>query len=209
MSFALHQFKKRLVYLTLSSAQTIAFCGAVLAAGSVSACYAVNTGTSLTTQKVGPWVTWLSAGQQGADPYTRAHYAALGALPLNSETAQLYTARTDSDGNRLHSSCDYAIEGRAIAYHWWSVSVFDDAGRLIANPADRFAFTSDTIGLRADGSFIVSLSRDARPDNWLPTGGAGRLAITFQVLDLGVRAVARDDDTVEKTLPTIRRISCK
>lgn len=209
MSFAFHQFKKKLSYLTVSSARTIAFCATVMTGGLLSSCYAVNTGTALTTQTLGPWVTWIAAGQPGTDPYTRAHYAALGALPLNSETSQLYTAKTDSDGRRLHSSCDYAIEGHAIASYWWSVSVFDDAGRLIANPAERFSFTSDTMGLRADGSFVVSLSRDARPENWLPTGGAGRLAVTLQVLDLGVRAVARDDDSVEKSLPVIRRISCK
>lgn len=95
-----------------------------------------------------------------------------------------------------------------MADHWWSVSVFDDAGRMIANPAERYTFTSDTIGMKSDGSFIISLSRDARPDNWLPTGGAGRLAVTLQMLDLGVRAVAREDESTEKRLPIIRRVNC-
>jgi hypothetical protein len=209
MSFAFHQFKKKLTYLTISSARTMAFCATVLAGGTMSSCYAINTGTALTTQSFGPWNTWLAAGQPGTDPYTRAHFAALGTLPLNSETAQLYTARTDSDGRRLHSSCDYAIEGKVIAGHWWSIAVFDDAGRMIANPAERYSFTSDTMGLKPDGSFAVALSRDARPDNWLPTGGAGRLAVTLQVLDLGVRAVARDDDSTGKLLPVISRVSCR
>ena len=209
MSFKFHQFKKRAGYLILSSARTIAFTAAAVTGGLLSSCYAVNTGTALTTQKLGPWTTWIAAGQPGTDPYTRAHFAALGALPLNSETAQLYTARTDSDGRRLHSSCDYAIEGKAIPSYWWSLSVFDDAGRLIANSAERYTFTSDTISLEPGGTFAVTLSRDARPQNWLPTGGAGRLAVTFQVLDLGVRAVARDDESFEKSLPAINRVSCK
>ena len=209
MSFALHQFKKKLTYLFVSSARTIAVGGAVLAGGLLSSCYTITTGTALTTQRLGPWVTWTSAGQPGTDPYTRAHFANLGALPLNSETAQLYVAKTDSDGRRLHSSCDYAVEGKGMASFWWSVSVFDDAGRLIANPAERYAFTSDTMGVKPDGSFTVSLSRDARPENWLPTGGAGRIAVTLQMIDLGTRAVVRDDDSLEKSLPLIRRVSCK
>lgn len=209
MSFAFHQFKKKLSYLTVSSARTAAFCGAVLAGGLMSSFYAVNTGTALTTLALGPWVTWIAAGQPGSDPYTRAHFATLGALPMSSETAQLFTAKTDSDGRRLHSSCDYSIEGKAIPSYWWSITVFDDQGRLIANPADRYSFTSDTMGIRADGGYVVSMSRDARPENWLPTGGAGRLAVTMLVLDLGVRAVARDDDSIEKSLPVVRRISCK
>ena len=103
MSFAFHQFKKKLIYVTVSSARTIAFCGAVLTGALMSSCYAINTGTALTTQTLGPWTTWISAGLPGTDPYTRAHYAALGALPLSSDSAQLYTARTDSEGRRLHS----------------------------------------------------------------------------------------------------------
>ena len=209
MSFAFHQFKKKLGYLTVSSARTVAFCLTVLAGGLLSSCYTITTGTALTTQKLGPWVTWTTAGQPGTDPYTRAHFANLGALPLNSETAQLYVAKTDSDGRRLHSSCDYAVEGRGLASYWWSVSVFDDAGRLIANPAERYAFTSDTMGMKPDGSFVVAMSRDARPENWLPTGGAGRLSVTLQLIDLGTRAVSRDDESIEKNLPVIRRISCK
>ncbi len=87
------------------------------------------------------------------------------------------------------------------------MSVFDSKGRLIPNAAQRYTYTSDTIALNPDGSFTASLARDARAGNWLPTGGAGRLALSFSVLDLGVRAVAKEGE-IEERLPVIRRRSC-
>ncbi len=85
--------------------------------------------------------------------------------------------------------------------------MFDADGHLIANIAERYAFTSDTIALKPDGSYAAALARDARPGNWLPTGGAGRLALVFTVIDLGVTAVSHEGD-IHARLPVIRRASC-
>ena len=209
MSFVTHQIKKQVGLFVTRSARTLVFITCVAAASILSSCYSTDTGTSLTTETFGPWVTWTTAGQPGQDPYTRVHYARLGALPLNSDSSQIFTARTDSDGRRLHSSCDYIIEGHSLPTHWWSFTAFDDYGRLIPNTADRYAFTSDTVAYKADGTFAVTLSRDAQPGNWLPTGGAGRLAATFQLVDLGIRALTREDGALEKALPVIRRSACR
>ncbi len=209
MSFVTHQIKKRVTLFVARSARTLVFISAVAATAVLSSCYSTDTGTSLTTETIGPWVTWPAAGQPGQDPYTRVHFARLGALPLNSESSQVFTARLDSDGSRLHSSCDYTIEGRSLYTHWWSLTAFDDRGRLIANPADRYAFNSDTVAYTSDGSFTISMARDARPGNWLPTSGAGRLVVTFQLIDLGIRALTREDGALEKALPVIKRSACR
>lgn len=209
MSFAFHQLKKRIRAATGSIIRVGAFASAVLAGGVGSSCYMVDAGTHLTTESVGPWTTWTAAARADADPYTRTHFARLGALPLSTEIAQLYIATRDSDGDGLHSSCDYQIEGRDVPSHWWSITVYSAGGQLISNPAERYAFTSDTIALRADSSFTITLSRDARPENWLPTGGAGQLAVAFHAIDLGTLSVARHGDPVQELLPSIRRSSCR
>ena len=139
----------------------------------------VDAGSPLTTERAralgrpGP-----SAARADADPYTRAHFARLGMLPLSAEMSPTYVACTDSDGSRLHSSCDYVVEGREPGTSWWSLTVFDDR-RPSHRQCRRSATPSPatTIALRPDGTFTVTLARDARPGNWLPTGGAGRLAL--------------------------------
>jgi hypothetical protein len=168
----------------------------------------IDIGTPLTTLRQGPWVSWTSAGRADADPYTRAHFARLGTLQLSAELNLTYVAFTDSDGRRLHSSCDYSVEGREPNASWWSLSVFNDSGELIANPAQRYAFTSQSIALRPDGSFVVALARDARPGNWLPTGGAGRLALVLTTLDSSAPLLATSA-VEQKPLPEIRLVQCR
>ena len=91
---------------------------------------------------------------------------------------------------------------------WWSLGVFDARGHLIANDADRYEFTSDTIAPNPNGSFVVTLGRDARPGNWLPTSGAGRLVLVFTVLDPSTGLSSEAREARNKMLPVIRREGC-
>lgn len=207
MSFPLHRLKKRIVALISYTADWALFIGVVLILGLGSAWYMIERGSALTTVTVGPWTSWTSAGRPDADPYTRAHEARRGVMPLSTVNSQTFVARMDSEGRALHSSCTYTISGREIENFWWSLTVFDVDGRVIPNALGRSVFTSDTMAVNPDGTYVLTLSRDAHGGNWLPTGGAGRLALAFTVLDLGTRAVAQDGE-VESAVPTIVRKDC-
>ena len=207
MSFTLHRLRKRIGAFIGQTADLALFIGIVLIGGLGSSWYMVEAGSRLTTVTVGSWTTWTAAARSDADPYTRAHYSRLGVMPLSAEFAQTWVANNDSEGRALHSSCIYDIDGRDIPNFWWSLAVFDAEGHLIQNIAERYAFTSDTIALKPDGSYAAALSRDARPGNWLPTGGAGRLALVFTIVDLGITAVSNEAD-LHARLPVIRRVSC-
>ena len=204
----LHKVQKRLSILFALLGDWAAFIGVVLILGLGTSWYMIDIGLPLTTERQGPWTSWTSAGRPDADPYTRAHFARYGTLPFSAELSLAYVAFADSDGRRLHSSCDYSVEGTEPGTSWWSLSVFDDHGLLIANPAQRYAFTSQSIALRPNGSFLVTLARDARPGNWLPTGGAGRLALMFTTLDPSTPLLSRPNQEA-RPLPTIRRDQCR
>ncbi|MDO9384239.1 MAG: DUF1214 domain-containing protein [Hyphomicrobiaceae bacterium] len=209
MSFFFHQLRKRLAVIINRTADYAMFIGFVLIAGIGSSWYMVDTGSALTTERVGPWVTWLSAARPDADPYTRAHFARMGTLPMSTEVAQTLVSRYDDSGSRLHSSCEYVVKGHDIAGSWWSLSVFDDDGRVISNPAERYTFTSDTIALKPGGDYAVTLARDARPGNWLPTGGAGRLALVLTIVDLGLGSSEKDREEEKNPIPTIDQVACR
>lgn len=207
MNFTLHKLKRRLLAAISRTADWALFLGIVLIGGVGTSWYMVDAGSRLTTIAVGPWTTWPAAATSDADPYTRAHYARTGILPLSGEYAHTYIARTDSEGRGLHSSCVYAVEGRDLANYWWSLTAFDSKGRPIPNTADRYTYTRDTTALDPDGSFTITLSRDTEPGNWLPIGGAGRVTLVYTVIDLGIVAVG-DDGEIERSLPVIERKSC-
>ncbi len=185
-------------------ANALLFAAAVLVLGIGSAFWLIERGSQLTTQRNGPWVMWIRAGQRDLDPYTRARQSRHGHLPLSAQIAATWEARYDNDGRRLHSSCEYLLESEPIDAGWFSLAVYDDTGLLIPNSAERHAFTSQTIASNPDGSFFLVLARDARPGNWLPVGGAGRLSLMLTMVE-PKPSVAES----AQQLPSIRRIGCR
>lgn len=168
----------------------------------------VRNGTPFSTMTYGPWVQWTEAGRRDADPYTRAHLVQSGVLRLSADSAGVFEASTDASGAYLHSSCDYVLEGPYAGGAWWSIAVFDASGNMISNDAGRYAFTSDTAASNPDGSYIVTLGRDARPGNWLPTSGAGRLVVVFTLLDPATGLSEEERKERYKLLPEIRQEAC-
>ncbi len=180
------------------------FAGIALLGGIGSSWYMIDIGTRLTTVHSGPWVSWPTAATPDADPYTRARSARRGGLPLSGTIARTFEARTDNTGQRLHSSCDYAVVGRGLTDGWWTIAAYDDQGHWIPNPADRYAFNSSTIVRSADGSFVIALARDARPGNWLPTSGAGRLTLMLTLLEASDPLAQGGGG-----LPDIQKVACR
>lgn len=183
----------------------IVFVTVAIIGGLGSSWLMIEKGSRLTTKTHGPWVTWTAAGRADADPYTRAHFLRRGILPPSSIFSQTFQAATDGAGALLHSSCEYTIEGDEPQGSFWSLAVFDDKGRLIPNPADRHAFNSATVVRPPNGGLEVALSRNARPGNWLPTGGAGRLTLQLTVDE--ANAPFTGDDGWR--LPQVRRLACR
>ncbi|MGI9410339.1 MAG: DUF1214 domain-containing protein [Hyphomicrobiaceae bacterium] len=175
--------------------------------GTASSWYAIEHGMPFNTERQGPWTRWSGAGKPGSDPYSRNRFAGRAQLLYNADLTARFEALTDAKGRRLHSSCDYVIEGRDINVPWWSLAVFDSRGRLIPNPARRYAFSSTNVAHSPDGSFAIRLSREARPYNWLPTTRAGQIVLIFEA-----QKRSGGTDVLERTeiqLPTIRRIDCR
>lgn len=176
--------------------------------GLSSAWYMIEEGSALTTSRVGPWSVWRSAGKPDADPYTKAHMARAGRLPITATSALYFFADGDETGNSLLSSCEYVVEGRPLNAAWWSLAVYDGTGRLIPNKAGRHSFNRTDVARRADGSFRIVLARSARPGNWLPTAEQGSLKLVLRAYDLRDADSVLDKAAAERGLPTIRKVVC-
>lgn len=176
-----------------------------------SAWYMIEQGSPLTTTKVGPWASWNALGNPTADPYTKAHLARSGRLPLSSTVARYFVARTDGSGHGLTSGCEYLITGSPINARWWSIALYDDTGSLIENASNRYSFNNEEALRHSDGTFRIRVARTARPENWLPSGDD-----TDRNLMLMLRIYApRDTDSLgvglipADRLPKIERVVCE
>jgi len=210
LAWRLDRLRLRLAVGIGYGGRMVLFLIVALGGGYGTAAYMASQPTRLTAERNGPWVAWLFAGRPDADPYTALRFAQIGSLPLNASAVLTYEARTDSDGRRLQSSCEYVIEGAEPPASWWSVAVFDQNGRLIPNSADRYAFNASNVTRGPDGRIVITLSREARPGNWLPLGAGGRLALTFTLYGVVSEVSGAGDPSAQRriTLPTIRRLAC-
>jgi hypothetical protein len=194
--------------LTNALLNIVVFAALGLGGGLGSAWYMIEAGSPLSTRSFGPWVAWTSAGRLEADPYTRAHTARNALLPLSSTLQVAFRAKTDSSGGRLTSTCDYALLIDDLSPAWWSLAVFDVQGRLIANSAERHAFNSATAMREPDGRALVTVARDARPGNWLPSGRGNRIVLVLTVQDQATASIVHEGGT-PKALPEIQRTGCR
>lgn len=177
--------------------------------GLSSAWLTFEGGLALNSVQIGPWIIWSEAADPDADPYTRANVARSGRLQISGASARYFRASEDSDGRTLWSSCEYVIEGPAIDALWWSLAVYNEKGRLFKNKADRHAFNSTNIFLREDDSFDISVSRDARPGNWLPVSGDDAFQIILRIHWPATLEDSSGSPLLDVGLPTITRVGCQ
>lgn len=178
-------------------------CG--LGLGYCSADYSMQQGLATVSVRNGSWITWPSAGSTDADPYTRAHFAAYGHLPLTVFEAVTFRANSDEDGQPLDQACEYVVEGRAFKARWWSLTAYRTDRTLIPNPAQRYSFNSNNIDFTGPGRFRIALARNPRPGNWLPLRTAGGFQLTLRLYNPDSET---QGNLQNLDLPKIRKVDC-
>lgn len=117
------------------------------------------------------------SGAQGNAYLKRAALAYSGAPAITVEDALVFGTSVDADGYPLTGEKRYTIRIKkgelppAVAY--WSLTLYDAAGSIVANKLNRIMFTSDSpLKADKDGSIDLYLQFDspgaAREGNWLP-----------------------------------------
>ena len=153
--------------------------------------YALTRGTAFGAITIGAWTAWPKTGTTNIDPYARAAIARSGELPIGSGDGVAFFASSDDTGRPLDGRCTVTIAGTTPAARFWTMTLYDLDGRLVANAADRYGFTSQEIARGADGSFQIVLAPRARPGNWLPTGGIDRYVVVLRLYDTPVGVATR------------------
>jgi hypothetical protein len=180
------------------------FLAAVL--GLATAWYAVDRGPLFGSIAVGPWHAWPGAGSPDADPYSIAHLARTGEVPLGAGEGLAFTATHDQEGEPLTGTCTYRIDGQTPAARLWTLTAYDGNGRLMANAARRTGFHSREILRRQDGSFLITAAQEVQPGNWLPIATNGPFRLVFRLYDTPLTTGGEVSDTA---MPRIERESCR
>jgi hypothetical protein len=180
----------------------------ILAAGiGLGSTYVAATrGTNIGTLKIGAWTARPRNGTSDIDPYNRAIIARSGELPVGTGDGIAFTATTDDKKKPLDGRCDVVVSGVTPPARFWTLTLFDGKGRLVANSLQRYGFTSQEIIRASDGTFEIRIASRSRAGNWLPTGGIERYALMLRLYDTPVGVATRTQR--DAPMPTISTVGC-
>jgi hypothetical protein len=153
---------------------------------------------------IGQWRAWPRSGTLDADPYARANFARSGELPLGVSEGIFFVAAADDRGRAIDGRCVTRIRGKLLPARFWTLTIYDERGRLIENPAARYGFTSTELVYDQNGDVDIWLSPRVQSGNWLPTGDAEAIVAVFRLYDMPT-GVARSEAA---QMPRVTRERC-
>jgi hypothetical protein len=183
------------------------FALAVAAVVGLGATYlALTRGAAFGALSIGTWTAWPKTGTADVEPYARATIARTGQLPIALGDGVSFTAQADDSGKLLDGRCDVSIAGITPAARFWTLTLYNTEGDLVANSVNRYGFTSQEIVRNADGNFEIVAGPRANTGNWLPTGGVERYALVLRFYDTAVGVSTKAGREVP--MPAVNTRSC-
>lgn len=167
---------------------------------------ALTRGAAFGALQIGAWTAWPKTGTADADPYARASIARTGQLPVGVGDGISFTAQADDAGKILDGRCEVTISGTTPQARYWTLTVYNVNGEVIANSINRYGLTSTEVVRHADGSFDITVAPRASAGNWLPTAGVERYALVLRLYDTPVGVATKAGREVP--MPAIRTGAC-
>lgn len=139
---------------------------------------------------VDQWRTALGQGRYETRYADRAHWTLAGLGPNLQEDVVEFVTELDADGAPLDGTHRYRMDltraQMAVVRGGWSLTLYDKAGRLVANSLNRHSLGwRDKPVTGADGAFAIHLQGDAPGAddiaNWLPTPPAGPMRLVLRL----------------------------
>jgi hypothetical protein len=163
-------------------------------------------GTDLGTLTIGSWTARPKTGTADIDPYSRATIVRNGELPIGTGDGVAFTTASDDKKKPLDGRCDVVLSGVTPPARFWTLTLYDSKGHVVANALQRYGFTSQEIVRAADGSFEIHVASRSRSGNWLPTGGIERYSLMLRLYDTPVGVATRSQR--EAPMPAITTAGC-
>jgi len=167
--------------------------------------YVASDRFDLGSLQIGPWTAWPMANTLDANRYARARIAKSGDLPLASGEGIVFLALADSAGAPLDGRCRYRIAPILPPARWWTLTPYDEEGRLLVNAARREGFTSAEMLRESASEATIVTGPQAQPGNWLPTASGG-FSLVLRLYDSPISTGLGTKDTVP--LPSVDKVGC-
>jgi hypothetical protein len=157
----------------------------------------------------GPWNANTNQGTKQASALTRAMVAVNGIYALPAKEAMYYIAHTDSNGAPLNGKCTYTVRGDEMDARWWSITLYQGAGWLVKNAANRWSINGGALPMMESNppkwQFTIGPKAPLDDPQYLPTGGVPSFDLTLRTYHAKGALL---NDPARAVLPTITKEVC-
>lgn len=167
----------------------------------------LETGFGFNPLKAGPWTAWPRIGTAELDPYTLAKLSFFHEIPLGAAEGLKFIATTSSSGAPLLGRCDYKVSGGVPQARLWTLDIYSRDGTPVASGGERPGLSSAELVWQSGGGFEISLSQNARPDNWLSLPDIDRFCLALTLYDVETGAGLSRLSPAE--MPAIVQTKCR
>jgi len=91
-----------------------------------------------------------------------------GELPIGTGDGVAFSATTDDRKRPLDGRCDVVVSGVTPAARFWTLTLYDSKGHLVANSLERYGFTSEEIVRGTDARSRCGWHRERAPETGYP-----------------------------------------
>ncbi|MEM7424868.1 MAG: DUF1214 domain-containing protein [Pseudomonadota bacterium] len=187
--------------------KVLIFLGIGSALGYFSAHWIIAGDVGPLTIRNSGWTLWSKAGLHDADPYTKAHFALRGELPLSGFEEMTFKASADEAGVELNTGCRYLLSSPPVPSRAWSLTASRPTGEPFTVASRRTSFSRDNIVRLRNGNFRVEVSATASPGNWLPISvDDANFILTLSMFNPDREII---EDPARAKLPVIKQINCR
>lgn len=189
------------VPLLIAIALAIAFGGGVW-----STIVALDATQGFGSIRLGAWEAFPDAQTDKADPYAKSHRANAGKLLYASAEGLSFTANVDETGARLTGNCSYRMSGHTPPARFWTLFAAAPGAAAPSAASDLPSALNSRIVLRdAEGNFVIDISAEAKPRNWLAVPQNSPFRLTLTLFDT---PTAGSSGLIDLSMPRIQKIGC-
>ena len=113
-------------------------------------------------------------------------------------------ADQDSSGAAIDGRCTYRVTGSVPPARFWTLAAARSDFAPVVDEGLRQGFTSYEIVRQAEVPTDIVVAPEARPGNWLPSGGVRDLRLVLRLYDTPVATTI----SAATVLPAITLVSC-
>ena len=133
----------------------------------------------------------------------KAAWSVFGIVNVRREEILYFIATKDESGQSLDGKQHYRLTGTDLDARFWSITVYNKQGRLIANSSRQYSLGNRQIVFNDNRHFVLDMAPERKGQNWLPSGNEPTIQLLIRLYE---PSIENSQNPGRISLPAIQKV---